>query len=81
VPGAFSRIVARGRAINWLALYETARFVYRHGKERWNNLTPAERRRLGELIRKSKGRRSNLTQTERDRLWALVKKGATGSAD
>jgi hypothetical protein len=78
VPGLFSRFVTRGRAINWLALYETSRFLYRHGKERWNNLTPADRRALGELIRKSKGRRSNLTQTERDRLWELVKKAATG---
>jgi TRAP-type C4-dicarboxylate transport system substrate-binding protein len=81
MPGVLARIVTRGRAINWVALYEAARFVYRHSKERWNSLTPAERRRLGELIRKSKGRRSNLTQAERDRLWALVKKGATGSAD
>jgi len=81
VPGPLSRIVSRGRAINWLALYETARFLYRHGKERWNNLTPTERRQLGELIRRSKGRRSNLTQDERDRLWTLVKKGAIGSAD
>jgi hypothetical protein len=79
LPGVLTRIVARGRAINWVALYEAARFLYRHGKERWNNLTPEERRRLGELIRKSKGRRSNLTQSERDRLWELVKKGATGS--
>jgi hypothetical protein len=81
VPGLLTKVVSRGRAINWLALYETARFLYRHGKERWNNLTPAERRRLGELLRKSKGRRSNLTKAERDRLWSLVKKGATGSAD
>jgi hypothetical protein len=80
LPGVLTRIVARGRAINWLALYETARFLYRYGKERWNNLTPAERRRLGELIRKSKGRRSNLTEAERDRLWELVKKGAMGPA-
>jgi hypothetical protein len=79
LPGVLTRIVARGRAINWVALYEAARFLYRHGKERWNNLTPVERRRLGELIRKSKGRRSNLTQSERDRLWELVKKGAMGS--
>jgi hypothetical protein len=79
VPGLLTKVVSRGRAINWLALYETARFLYRHGKERWNNLTPAERRRLGELLRKSKGRRSNLTKAERDRLWSLVKKGATGS--
>jgi hypothetical protein len=73
-----TRLVARGRAVNWIALYEAARFVYRHGKQGWDNLTPEERSRLGELVRKSKGRRSNLTETERERLWALVKKAATG---
>lgn len=78
MPGVLTRLVARGRAVNWLALYETARFVYRHGKERWDSLTPEERRRIGELVRKSRGRRSNLTQRERDRLWELVRKAATG---
>ena len=72
-----TRLVARGRAVNWIALYEAARLIYRHGKQRWDNLTPDERRRLGELVRKSKGRRSNLTEPERERLWALVKKAAT----
>jgi hypothetical protein len=78
VAGPVARIVARGRALNWVALYESARFLYRHGKRRWDNLTPTERRRMGELVRKSKGRRSNLTAEERDRLWELVKKSATG---
>ena len=70
--------MARGRAIPWLALYESGRFVYRHGKRAWNNLEPRERERVGELVRKSKGRRSNLTDRERDELWTLVKKAGTG---
>jgi hypothetical protein len=78
MAGALTRLVARGRAINWIALLEAARFVYRHGKRSWDNLTPDERRNLGELIRKSKGRRSNLTAVERERMWDLVKKAATG---
>jgi TRAP-type C4-dicarboxylate transport system substrate-binding protein len=78
MAGALSRIVARGRAFNWLALYEVGMFLYRHGKQRWDSLTPDERRRLGELLRKSKGRRSNLSAREQDRLWELVKKTAVG---
>jgi hypothetical protein len=72
------RLVTRGRALPWLALYESAKFIYTHGRRAWDNLTPRERERLGELVRKSKGRRSNLTERERDELWSLVKKGATG---
>jgi hypothetical protein len=78
VAGPLPWLIARGRAINWIALFEAARFIYKHGKRRWDNLTPDERRRIGELVRKSKGRRSNLTERERDRLWALVKKAMAG---
>jgi hypothetical protein len=78
MAGALSRLVTRGRAINWIALFEAARFVYRHGKRSWDNLTPDERTRLGELIRKSKGRRSNLSELERERMRELVRKAATG---
>jgi hypothetical protein len=78
MAGALSRLVAGGRAVNWIALFEAARLAYRHGRRSWDNLTPDERRNLGELIRKSKGRRSNLTEVERERMWNLVKKAATG---
>ena len=78
MAGALTKLVARGRAINWIALFEAARFLYRHGKRSWDNLTPDERRALGELVRKSKGRRSNLTEAERDRMSDMVKKAFTG---
>jgi hypothetical protein len=78
VAGRLPWLITRGRAINWIALFEAARFTYKHGKQRWDKLTPDERRRIGELVRKSKGRRSNLTERERDRLWALVKKAMAG---
>jgi hypothetical protein len=78
MAGSISRLVSRGRAIPWLALYQSARFVYGHGKRAWNNLTPRDRERLGALLRKSKGRASNLSQRERDELWSLVKKAASG---
>jgi hypothetical protein len=76
-PG-ISRLIARGRAVPWLALYQSAKFVYTHGKRAWGNLDSAERGRLGQLVRKSRGRQSLLTQGERDELWSLVKKAATG---
>jgi hypothetical protein len=79
MAGTLGKLVARGRAINWIALFEAARFVYRHGKRSWDNLTPDDRRQLGELIRRSKGRRSNLTEVERERMWNLVKKAAPWS--
>ncbi|HYU59506.1 MAG TPA: hypothetical protein VEK39_01990 [Solirubrobacterales bacterium] len=73
-----SSLVSRGRAVNWVALYETSKLIYRHGRQRWDNLTPSERAEIGRMIRKSRGRRSNLTERERGRLWALVKKAGTG---
>jgi hypothetical protein len=78
MAGSLSKLVARGRAIPWLALYESGRWIYGHGKRAWGNLEPGERERLGALVRKSKGRRSNLSTAERDELLALVKKAAMG---
>jgi hypothetical protein len=78
MAGGLTSLVARGRAINWIALYEAAKFVYGHGRRRWENLTPSERAEIGRMLRKSKGRGTNLTERERERLWKLVKKAATG---
>lgn len=73
-----TKAVSRGRAMQWAALYEAAKFVYGHGKRMYDNLSPAERERLGQLLRKSRGRRSNLSEREQRRIWELVKKAATG---
>jgi alpha-ketoglutarate-dependent taurine dioxygenase len=78
VPGTITRLVTRGRAIPWLALYESGKWIYGHGKRAWENLDPPERERLGGLLRKSKGRRSNLSARERDELRSLVRKSVTG---
>jgi hypothetical protein len=78
VPGTITRLVTRGRAIPWLALYESGKWIYGHGKRAWENLDPRERERLGDLLRKSKGRRSNLSTRERDELRSFVKKALTG---
>jgi hypothetical protein len=73
-----SSAIRRGRAVRWAALYEAARFVYGHGKRLYDNLSPAERERLGQLLRKSRGRRSNLSEREQRRVWELVRKAVTG---
>ncbi len=78
MAGGLSRLVTRGRAIPWLVLYESGKWIYGQGKRAWGNLEPGERERLGALLRKSKGRRSNLTTRERDELWSLVKQAAIG---
>jgi hypothetical protein len=78
MPGAITRLMSRGRAVPWLALYESGKWIYGHGKRAWENLESTERDRLGQLLRKSKGRRSNLSTRERDELWSLVKKAGTG---
>jgi hypothetical protein len=72
-------VVRRGRAVRWAALYEAAKLVYRHGKRVYDNLSPAERERLGQLLRKSRGKRSNLSDREQRRVFELVKKAVTGS--
>ena len=77
MPG-IARLVMRRRAIPWLALYESGKWIYGRGRRAWENLDPPERERLGGLLRKSKGRRSNLSTRERDELWSLVKKAVTG---
>jgi hypothetical protein len=74
-----SSVVRRGRAVRWAALYEAAMLVYRHGKRMYGNLSPAERERLGQLLRQSRGRRGNLSDREQRRVWELVRKAATGS--
>lgn len=78
MPNPVSALIRRGRAVQWAALYEAAKLVYNQGKRLYDNLSPAERERLGQLMRKSKGRRSNLTEREQRRVWELVKKAVAG---
>ena len=78
MAGKISRLVTRGRAVPWLALYEGGKWAYGHGRRAWDNLGPGGRQRLGELLRKSKGQRSNLSDREYDELKSLVMKAVTG---
>lgn len=63
------------RRIPWVRVYFAARWLYERGK---NNLTEAERRELGQILRKSKGDPRKLTVTERERVRGIVKKGVRG---
>jgi hypothetical protein len=74
-----SRIAGRGRAVQWAAMYEAAKVIYGHGRRMYRNLSPAERERLGQLVRKSHGKRSNLNEREQRRVFELVRKAVTGS--
>jgi hypothetical protein len=56
------------RGVPWLMVLEGA-FIAR---DHWKHLTPEERERLRELIRKSKGLPKNLTAREREEVKQLV---------
>ena len=79
MAGPLSRIARRGRVVQWAALYEAAKVIYGHGRRIYRNLSPAERERLGQLMRKSRGKRANLNEREQRRIFELVRKAVTGS--
>jgi hypothetical protein len=74
-----SRMMKSKRAVQWMAAYEAGKVLYEHGRRLYDNLSPAERERLGQLIRQSRGKRANLTSREQRRVFELVKKAVTGS--
>ena len=63
--------LTRLRAIPWLLLFEVARGVRSHVMD---TLSPAERRRVAEILRKSRGRPANVSARERDELRRLAGK-------
>jgi hypothetical protein len=79
MAGPLSRIARRGRVVQWAAMYEAAKVIYGHGRRMYRNLSPAERERLGQLMRKSRGKRANLNEREQRRVFELVRKAVTGS--
>ncbi|MDQ2676542.1 MAG: hypothetical protein M3Y34_07005 [Actinomycetota bacterium] len=78
MAGISALVSSRARAVSWTALYKSAMWLYAKGQQFWDNLTAAERRELGDLLRKSKGRRANLSARETDRLKEVVRKGFSG---
>jgi DNA primase catalytic subunit len=61
--------LARLRAVPWLLVFEVARGVHSHVMD---TLTPAERKRVGEILRKSRGNPQNVTAREREELKRLA---------
>ena len=66
-----------GRRVPWVRVVMAARWLYERGKD---NLSEAERRELGQVLRKSKGDPRKLTVKERTRVRSIVSKGLTGKA-
>jgi len=77
---AWPAVLITAKRIPWKTLFVAGQQVYERSKKFRDNLTDAERARLGEILRKSKGRRANLTDKEAGRLKELVVKGAKGTA-
>ena len=68
-------LVRAGRRIPWAKLIAAGTFVYERAK---SNLTEAERRELGRVLKKSKGDPRKLTAKEQERVRTLVAKGVRG---
>ena len=64
-----------GRNVPWVRVVMAARWLYARSKD---NLSDAERRELGQMLRKSKGDPRKLSAKERDRVRAVVMKGVRG---
>jgi hypothetical protein len=67
VAKRFSRL----RAVPWLLLFEAARLVH---SQVMDALSPKERRRVTEILKKSKGMPQNVTPSEREELRAIARK-------
>jgi hypothetical protein len=63
--------LARLRAVPWLLLFEAARLFH---AQVMDALSPRDRRRVGEILRKSRGMPQNVTSTEREELRAIARK-------
>jgi hypothetical protein len=75
VAASIFALVKAGRRIPWTKLIAAGTFVYERAKD---NLTEAERRELGQVLKKSKGDPRKLTAKDRARLRSLVSKGVRG---
>jgi hypothetical protein len=68
-------LIRATRQIPWVRVALAAKWLYERGRD---NLTRAERRELGTLLKKSKGDPRKLSAKERARVRSLVAKGVTG---
>lgn len=68
------RVVQTARRVRWVYVLEAARWIYSHGREGWERLSPRERQELGRLVNKTRGRPGNITPSERAELRRIVMK-------
>ena len=71
---AASSIVTTAKRIPWKRVLLVAQQVYVRGSAASKALTPDERKRLLDLVKKSQGRPSNLSDRERARVKELASK-------
>lgn len=71
---SLSRSAERARTLPWEAVLTVGLQVAREARKRWENLTPAEQRRLRAMLTKSKGVPANLSAKERADLRSMVVK-------
>ena len=60
------------RQIPWQAVLALAMRMAQEGRERWNRLTPHERRRVREALSRSRGRIDRLSEVERRELRRIL---------
>jgi hypothetical protein len=63
--------LTRIRAVPWLILFEAARTIHAHVNEK---LSPAERRRVADIVRDSRGMPQNVTPSQREELRRIAAK-------
>ncbi len=73
MPGP-TAAVAAAKKIPWTKVMIAGQFAYRKGSAGAKALSPTERNRLLELVKKSQGRPGNLTERERQRVRQLAGK-------
>jgi hypothetical protein len=69
-----ARVVETARRIRWVYVLEAGRWLYTHGRDSWDRLSPRERQELGRIVSKSRGRPGNVTRSEREELRRIVAK-------
>jgi hypothetical protein len=68
-------LVRVARRLPWVRVMLAAKWLYERGQD---NLTKAEQKELGTLLKKSKGDPRKLNAREKSRVRNLVTKGLTG---
>ena len=67
-----ARALQMARRVRWAYVLEAGRWLYVHGRQSWDRLTPREREELGRIIRKARSRSTPVTPSEREELRRIV---------